>query len=520
MKRATCRLLPLLTFLALLVGCDGGSESGTADAAPSAIVRGNGGEPGSLDPALAEDVHAFNILTDLYEGLVAQSAGGTIIPGVAESWTQSSDGLTYTFALRDGAIWSNGEPVTSADFARAFRRATDPQSTSSYGFLLEPIREVVSVDEKYLVLTLAEPTPHILALLAMPVAFPTPASRGTSASFLDPESFVGNGAYVLADHRVGDLIRLRRNPAYWDAESVAIDEVVYLPIVDPVTELNMYRAGELDITNTIPPERVRSLRESMPEQVQISPSLALYYLAFDLTEPPLDNGLLRKALTMAIDREQLVSLIGRGEQPAFSVVPHGVTGHVGSEFAWRHLSGEERVRRARALYREAGYGDKSVLTIKYTYDAGDIHEKVALVVSSMWRDVLGVEVSLEKLEWQFFLETRSRRSDWQVMRFNWFGDYNDASTFTNIFRTGDPQNLSRFSNGEFDRLLASAASTFDEASRRALMTKAESVLLADHPIAPLYFYVSKHLVRPGIGGFEQNVLDRHPSKYLFLEQKP
>ena len=530
MKTAASTLLQLLAFLVLAVGCSGSSDSNST----SVIYRGNGGDPGSLDPALAEDVHAFNILTDLYEGLVAQSATGELVPGAAESWTISDDGLIYTFTIRRDARWSNGGPVTSLDFVNAFRRVAKPDTASTYGFLLEPILNfaevqngslladqlgVAAVGERILEIRLVEPSPQLLAVLAMPIAFPTHESTVTRRAFADPDSFVGNGAYSLVAYNIGGPTRLRRNPMYWDAGSVAVKEIVYMPIVDPGTELNMYRAGELDISNSIPPEHIHLLRKNRPDELRIAPSLALYYLAFDLTEPPLDNALLRQALTMAINREQLVSLIGRGEQPAFSIVPHGVTGHVGSEFDWRALSDDERLGHARALYRDAGYSDDSPLVIKYTYDTGDIHEKVALAVSSMWRDVLGVEVTLEKREWQYFLQTRDNRAEWQVMRFAWFGDYNHASTFTNIFRSGDPQNLSAYANPEYDRLLTAASSETDTESRAAHMTQAESILLADYPIAPLYFFVSKHLVRPGIAGFENNVLDRHPSKYLFLEKK-
>lgn len=535
MKTATYALVLLPVFLTLVVGCDGSSNSSSTSDSTSIVYRGNGGDPGSLDPALAEDVHAFNILTDLYEGLVSESAAGDLVPGLAESWTISDDGLIYTFTLRSEARWSNGDPVTSLDFVNAFRRVANPDTASVYGFLLEPILHfsevqngslpvdqlgVTALDERILQIRLAEPSPQIIAVLAMPIAFPAHEFTVARRAFTDPDSFVGNGAYSLIAYNIGGPTRLRRNPMYWDAGSVAVEEVVYLPIVDPGTELNMYRTGELDITNTIPPEHVRSLRENRPDELRIAPSLALYYLAFDLTEPPLDNALLRQALSMAIDREQLVSLIGRGEQAAFGIVPHGVTGHVGAEFTWRAFSNHERLRRARALYREAGYSKDAPLAIKYTYDAGDIHEKVALAVSSMWRDNLGVEVALEKREWQYFLQTRDKRAEWQVMRFAWFGDYNHASTFTNIFRSGDPQNLSAYANPEYDRLLTTASSETDMRARAAHMTRAESILLADHPIAPLYFFVSKHLVRPGITGFENNVLDRHPSKYLFLEQKP
>ncbi len=537
MKQAPRTLFLLPAFLALLAGCGDSVDSASQAASDSRsiIYRGNGGDPGSLDPALAEDVHAFNILTDLYEGLVAESATGQLVPGVAESWTISGDGLVYTFALRAEARWSNGDPVTSPDFVRSFRRVANPDTASAYGFLLEPILNfakvqngsmsvdqlgVTAVDDRILEIRLAQPAPHLLSVLAMPIAFPTHNSTVANRAFADPDAFVGNGAYSLIAYNIGGTTRLRRNAMYWDAGSVNVKEVVYLPIVDPGTELNMYRAGELDITNTIPPAHIRSLQQERPDELRIAPSLALYYLAFDLTEPPLDNAVLRQALTMAIDREQLVSLIGRGEQPAFGIVPHGVAGHVGSGFSWRALSNEERLERARTLYQEAGYSIDTPLAIRYTYDAGDIHEKVALAVSSMWRDILGVEVSLDKREWQYFLQTRDKRTEWQVMRFAWFGDYNHASTFTNIFRSGDPQNLSAYANPEYDRLLVRASAESDIASRAAYMTKAESLLLADHPVAPLYFFVSKHLVRPGIAGFENNVLDRHPSKYLFLEQKP
>ena len=481
-------LIWLVAVVILGTGCQNGTDSIPPAESSTVIYRGNGGEPGSLDPALADDIHAFNILTDLYEGLVAESATGDLVPGVAKSWTISSDGLIYTFNLRENARWSNGDPVTSHDFVRAFRRVADPATASVYGFLLEPVLNfaevqdgslspdelgVQAVDDLVLEIRLHEPAPQLLAVLAMPVAFPVHASRTAAGSFSDAERFVGNGAYTLSSHSMGGPTKLRSSSTYWDAASVAVDEIVYLPIVNPVTELNMYRAGEIDITHNIPSEQLKSLREATPGHVRIAPSLALYYLAFDLTEPPLDDARLRKALSMAIDRETLVALIGRGEQAAYGIVPGGISGHVGSSFSWRNLPDDERQRRARELYREAGYSKETPLTIKYVYDTEDIHEKVALAVSSMWRDVLGIEVTLEKREWQFFLETRDRRSDWDVMRFAWFGDYNHASTFTNIFRSNDPQNLSRYRNPDYDRLLAAAASGSDATRRAELMTEAE-----------------------------------------------
>jgi len=528
-------LIWLAAVVILETGCQNETDSIPAAESSTVIYRGNGREPGSLDPALAEDIHAFNILTDIYEGLVAASATGEIVAAAAESWTVSDDSLTYTFTLREDSRWSNGDPLTSHDFVRAFRRVADPATASGYGVLLQPILHfsevrsgelspdqlaVTAINDRVLRIRLTAPTPQILSLLAMPVALPTHVSASRKGAFSDADAFVGNGAYSLVSRSIGGPTRLRRSLTYWDAESVAVEEIVYLPIVDSRTEFNMYRAGELDITHSVPLETVRSLRENMPEQLQIAPSLALYYLAFDTTEPPLDKRVLRQALSMAIDRERLVSLIGRGEQAAFGIVPPGVSGHVAAEVDWRVFSADERIRQAQALYREAGYSNASPLAITYTYDTGDIHEKIALAVTSMWRDVLGVDVRLQKMEWQYFLDTRKQRSEWQIMRFAWFGDYNHASTFTDVFRSGDPQNLPAYTNPDYDRLLADASMEPDLSDSDALIREAEAILLADQPIAPLYFFVSKHLVSPGVGGFEPNVLDRHPSKYLFLEQKP
>ncbi len=521
----------LLAVIAATSSCSREPQSGASDLSHTAttIRRGNGGEPGSLDPALAEDIHAFNILTDLYEGLITVAADGRLIPGVAESWQISDDGLVYTFVLRDNARWSNGKPVLANDFVAAFRRVANPGTGSVYGFLLESIRNfsgvqsgslsvdqiaVAALDSRLLEVRLSRPTPWFLAALSMPVAFPVFVANSGTAVSTTPESFVGNGAYQLDGLVPGGAIDVRRSPSYWDVESVAVERIVYLPLVDPVAELDMYRAGELDITQTIPPTYIQMLKTDLPDHVRVAPSLALYYLAFDLTEPPLDDRLLRQSLNMAIDREQLVSIIGRGEQAAFGIVPPGVANHDGARFAWRELPAAKRREQAQELYSLAGYSDEMPLAIQLTYDAGDIHEKVALTVSAMWRDVLGADVTIRKMEWQYFLATRENRAEWQVMRFAWFGDYDDASTFTNIFRSNDPQNLAAYANVNYDRLLADA-STEQNVQRRSVMLKeAEATLLGDYPIVPLYFFVSKHMVIPDIAGFESNALDRHPSRFL------
>ena len=516
MNRSIPGFLLYLAILLNLFACTHPNDSGLTSEQQQALRRGNIEDPGTLDPALAEDVHAFNVLLDLYEGLVAENARGDLVPGVAESWSISDNGLLYTFILRKTARWSNGKQVVSSDFVHALRRAAAHETLSAYSFLLQPIEDVVAVDKLTLTIRLAQPSPHFLGVLAMPIAFPIYGDGADAARFQEPASFIGNGAYVLAAHEAGHPIRLRRNTHYWDAESVQIAEIEYVPVADDVAELNMYRAGELDITGVIPSSHVEIVKRDLPDETRIAPTLAFYYFAFDLTEPPLDSRELRQALSMAIDREQLVALLGRGEQAAYGIVPPGVVNHQGARYAWQDMTAEDRHEKARAVFESAGYGPGEPLQLKVTYDTGGIHERIALAVSSMWHEVLGIEVELEAKEWKYFLDTRENREQWQVMRFSWFGDYNDAATFLDIFQSDSSQNLPHYSSAEYDEKTGLAAVELNPESRAALMGEAEDILLNDYPIAPLYFYVSKHMVKPYVAGFDDNVLDRHPSKYLAI----
>ncbi len=508
---------------------DAGVREGTA--APQILRRGNGAEATTLDPARADDISTFNVLADLYEGLLASAADGTPIPGVAENQQVSSDGLTYTFTLRADARWSNGDAVVAGDFVRAFRRLTNPDTASSYAGLLSPIQNfdairsgelepselgVTAMDDRTLEIRLHSPTGHFLSLLTMAVTYPIHSSANTD-TFADPAAFVGNGAYVLVERQALSVIRMHRNEYYWDAENVSIDEIQYFPIDDETAEMNMYRAGELDITYAIPGPSIDLLRQSIPDEVRIAPRLSFYYMGFDMTQPPLDNRDLRRALSMAVDRRQLVQLIGRGELPAYGYVPTGTSNHVAAPYDWRNLNDADRIAEARAAYAAAGYGPDAPLTVGLMFDSGSIHERIALIVSSMWEDALGVEIRLEKREYGVMLETRPRRDEWDIMRLAWAGDYDDPLTFLEIFRSDSSQNLAMYANPEYDELLDRAAIETDSERRLQLMTEAEAMVLDDYPLAPLYFYVSKHLVKPHVGGFEDNALDRHPSRFLTLD---
>ncbi len=522
----------------ILLGCLGLAACSTEPNDPpvnakSSITIGNGGDPGTLDPALAEDTHAFNVLTDLYEGLLAEDAAGALIPGVASDWQHSEDGLIYTFSLNNGATWSDGTPVLADDFVRGLRRVATPETQSTYSFLLNPIKNFEAIKAGELPVTelgvyarsaheleieLARPAGHFLSILAQPISYPVYGTSPTAAQFTDTENFISNGAYLLEEWKINHSIKLRKNENFREADKVQIEEITYIPLSDLVAELNRYRTGELQITQSVPTSHFQSLKDSLGDELRVAPSLGLYYLAFDLTEAPFNSKPLRQALTMAIDRRQLVEFIGRGEQAAFGLVPPGVAGHESARFRWAELEPARRIDRARQLYNQAGYSKERPLKLKLSYNSGDIHERIVLAVSGMWQQSLGIDVELEKKEWKFFLATRDNRPAWDIMRFNWIGDYNDPMTFMEIFKSDSPQNLPRYRSSSYDKLVSAAAVELDLKKRSELTREAEALLLNDYPIAPLYFYVSKHLVKPNVRGFEDNILNKHPSRFLSYEQ--
>ncbi len=535
--RAVFNIFLIVAATYAVAACDLSSDpvSGSQDIIQQRVLRrGNGGEPQTLDPAFAEDVHAFSILSDLYEGLVIEAGDGSLRPGVADHWDLSPDGRQYTFYLRQDSVWSNGDPLTAQQFVAGFRRVLAPGTTSAYAFLFAPVRNydavlsgqlppeelgILAIDDQTLLIELESPAQYFPGILAMPIAYPLHPGNGNGArNFRDPEYFIGNGPYVLESWSIGEKIRLKKNPKYRNASAVQIDAVEYLPINDQNSELNMYRVGELHITFTVPQGPIAELRNAQADALYVAPSLGLYYLAFDLSEPPFDDVHLRQALTMAIDRQALVNVLGRGEQPAFGLVQPGVANHVSARYQWQFMATDERQATAQSLFEQAGYKRNELLRIRLTYDTGDVHETVALAVASMWQEVLGIEVELDKKEWKYFLATRDDRPAWQVMRFSWIGDYNDPSTFTDIFRSGSEQNLPGYRNSDYDRLLDEANKLTSLDDRAEKMSAVEARFLDDYPIAPLYFYVSKHLVSSRVFNFENNVLDRHPTQFLRLQQ--
>ncbi len=525
-------MVAALAFGAMLGGCG----EPTREAVDTPVLhRGLNSDPESLDPHKARSVQAGDVLRDIGEGLLTYSPTGELVAGTASEWAVSGDGLTYTFTLRDEARWSNGDPVTAEHFAFSLRRLVDPATAAFYAQMLGDIvnaRAITAgeqppgnlgvevVDERTLVIRLERPTPYLLSLLTYPATFPVHpgAIAEHGEAFTQPGKLLSNGAYKLDAWEPGSVIRLSRNEYYWNNAGTAIDEVQHHVITQEMTELNRYRAGEIHITGSVPPDSFEQVRAEYADELHIAPYLGVYYYGFNLTRPPFkDNPALREALSLAIDRDVLVtSITGRGEAAAYSWVPPGVDNYEPRRFVYADQSQDERNAHAKLLLREAGFGPDNPLQIELRYNTSDTQQKIALAVQSMWREVLGVETTLVNEEFQVLLANIREAEVTQVFRLSWIGDYNDAHTFLSIMESDNPSNTPRYSNAAFDNLMRQAAEQIDAKKRRFYLEEAERVLLADHPVIPLYFYVSKHLVSPEVVGWGDNVLDYHYSQHLSL----
>jgi oligopeptide transport system substrate-binding protein len=502
-----------------------------------ALYRGNGTEPETLDVHRSTGLPEFDLEVDLFEGLVHYGPAGEPVPGVAERWTISDDGLTYTFALRANAKWSNGDPVTADDFVYALRRAVAPATASRYAFILFPIVNAEAIaggtitdptqlgisapDARTVVLRLNAPTPYFLGLLTHHMAFPV--HRGTIERYGErwtrPGNLVGNGAYRLAKWVPQSEITLVKNEHYWDAAAVKLDEVVFVATEDRGAELRRYRAGEIDVAYEAPIDQIDWIVRNLKADWRPAPFLGIYYYGFNLQAPPFkDAPKLRKALALAVDRETLTARITRaGEKPAYSWVPPSIGNqYVMQQADWAGMSQAERNALAQKLYAEAGYSADKPLRFELLYNTSENHRRIAIAIAGMWKQVLGAEVTLRNEEWKVYLASRASKS-FQMMRLSWIGDYNDANTFLELLKSdiGD-QNAQGYRNPRYDALMKQAERTIDLAARARLMEAAERIALDDLPIIPIYHYVSKRLVKPWVVGWVDNIVDVHPSRYLSM----
>ena len=504
-----------------------GGEAPSVDAPVVEFVRGNNTDPESLDPLQARSEPALNILRDLHEGLTTLAADGSVIRGAARAWTVSADGLEWSFELDPEARWSDGTAVTAADFVAAFRALADPATASPHAGLFAAVAglraaadgtgslEDVGVHadaEDRLRILLERPVPWLAELLAHPAASPRRPE-------LPADGKVSSGAFRFVSQVPGSHLLLERNRTYRDAAAVAIDRVRYLPISDQASELSRYRAGELDMSYTAPVSRIPWLREHMPDEFRVSPYLAVYFFGFNTRRPPLDDVRVRRALSLAVDRELLTRVIvGAGEEPACSLVPPAMPDYEPPSDPACEAARRERIAQAQALLGAAGYGSERPLQLEIRYNTGELHDRLAVAVGAMWKESLGVETSLVNEEFRVLLSNVRSGDVTQVYRGSWIADFRAPETFLGILAGDSPVNGTGWADSEYDRLLREAAGTTDPAARARLLAAAEARALEAAPLLPLYFYVSKKLVKPYVDGIVDNPLNVHPSRFVTLQR--
>jgi oligopeptide transport system substrate-binding protein len=530
----------LAATLLLAAACSRSPQTQSATATPHSaiLLRGAGAEPDSLDPQRARSVEAQGILRDLCEGLTTLDKAGGVGPGVATDWTVSADGKEYTFNLRPDARWSNGERVVAADFVAALRRLVDPATASSYAQVIDVVENasdivagrkapeslgVLAPGESTVTIDLASPAAYLPSLLSHPSTCPVhrPTLTQHPDELAKPGVMVSNGAFVLKEWVQGSHILATRNRRYWDDAATRLDAVRYLLIPDENAELTRYRAGGLHTTYQIPRGQFDWIQANLAGQLHIAPQLDTYFYGFNLNKAPFkDNPGLRRALSLVIDRDKLVhSVLRAGELPAYGWIPPGVSHYTSQSFDYRGQPLAARLAEARRLYAQAGYSAARPLAFELRYNAGEVHNKVAVAVTSMWKEALGVEARLTAVEFKSLLQDIDS-GDVEVFRSSWLGDYNDAYTFAQYFKSNFGINLPRYRSPEYDALLGAAAVEIDADKRGELLQRAERVVLRDHPVLPIYFYVNKHLVKPEVDGWYDNVMNVVYSKHLGLRGKP
>jgi oligopeptide transport system substrate-binding protein len=521
-----------------LSGC-GSSESNVAEGNRTGILHwGNGTEPQSLDPHVATGVPEHHIIVALMEGLVHKNSK-TLEPepGVAKSWTVSDDGRVYTFELRDDARWSNGDVHNAHDFVWSWSRALQPALGNLYAYMYFPIVNahefykgeitdfeqvgVKALDDLTLQITLKNPTPYFLQLLDHYSMYPVHQAtiekfgradeRGTRWTYQG--NFVGNGPFKLKTWEINRAIEVERNTFFHGNDEVKLNGIVFYPTENVTTEERMFRAEQLHYTNDVPIDKVQTYRDANDPALKVVPYLGTYYYRINVREPHLQDKRVRRALGMTIDREQLTEhVLKAGQIPAYAMTPPNTRGY------YPPVSLSFDPEAARQLLADAGYPNGEGFPVtEILYNTNEGHRKMAVAIQQMWREHLNIEVTLLNQEWKVYLDSESS-GDYQISRAGWIGDYVDPNNFLDMFLCDGGNNRTGWCNEEYDRLIlevAPTAKTHEE--RLAVFTQAETMLMDDLPVLPIYTYTTKHLVHPSLKNLANNIMDMQRYTEIYLE---
>lgn len=487
-------------------------------------------EPKSIDPNLTNAVIEATIVLNTFEGLTKLGPNDAPLPGVAEKWDISKDGLVYTFHLRKNAKWSNGDPVTAQDFEFSWKRALDPKSAAEYAYQLYYLKNgeayntkkitdpeqvgVKAKDDHTLVVTLEGPCAYFLSLGYFPTL--APIHRKTVQAnpekwTLDPKTYISNGPFKLTKWVHNERMEFEPNPNYWDKKIVKLKKLTFLMVEEQSTSLTMFESGQIDLLDDNGISRPEIPRLQASGALKFNPYLGTYYYMFNTKKSPTDKLKVRQALNLAIDRSQIVKFITKaGETPATAYVPNGIPDATPDKF-FRSVGGsffkDNDLATAKKLLAEAGYPDgKGFPAIEILYNTHEMHKQIAEAIQEMWKKNLGINVTLTNQEWSVYMTTRKALSYNGVARAGWIGDYVDPMTFIDMWTTGSGNNQSGWSNAKYDELVKVAKLSGDPKVRMKAMHDAEVILMAEMPIAPIYFYTKPFLARDWVKDVNQSAL--------------
>ena len=524
-----------INFKSLLAGSTMLMMTASGALAETVLNRGNSADPESLDPHKTSTTYEANILRDLFMGLTTQDAKANVIPGAAESWAKSADGKTYTFKLRADGKWSDGSPLTAQDFVFSWQRLVNAATAAEYAYLLAPVVNaeditagkkkpeelgIKAVDDHTLEVQLNAPTPYFLEMLTHQATYAVSKANveAKGADFTKAGNMVSNGAYTLAEFVPNDHIKLVKNPNFFDAANVKIDTLNYIPTEDRSTAMKRFEAGELDMNDDIPTEQLTDLRAKFGDQIHTGPYLGTYYYAFKTTKAPWDNVKLRHAISEAIDRDYLAEKVWQNTMiPAYSFVPPGITGYETRTTDYAEKSQIDREDEAKAVLAELGYGPDKPLKMEIRYNTSENHKNTAVAIQEQLKP-LGVEVTLLNTDTKTHYGFLEQHGDFDIARAGWIADYKDPENFLALCKTGTGNNYAEYSNKDYDALMAKAAAAADPADRMKALSDAEGMGVArDLCVVPLLYYGYHNVVSSKVKGFEENVMDVHPTRFLSKE---
>ncbi|AUG99991.1 oligopeptide ABC transporter substrate-binding protein OppA [Prodigiosinella confusarubida] len=510
--------------------------SGVTLASKQELVRSNGAEPATLDPQLAESNESFNIILDCFSGLVSIDAAGKIHPDLAAKW-ENQNNTVWTFHLRPGIVWSNGKPITAQDVVFSWQRLVDPKTASPYASFASnahienaqaiadgkmPVSQlgVKALDDHTVQVTLSQPVSYFLQFVGHISLFPV--NKAVVEQFGDkwtqPGNIVTSGAYTPVQWVVNEKVVAQRNPKYWDNKATVINKVTYLPIADQAAMVNRYRAGEIDITDTIPTIQYRQLKTELGGQVHNTDLLGIYYYKFNTVKAPFNDVRVRQALNLALNKSIITDkVVGQGQKPADTLMPLKIGGMTFTPPAYAAWSQSKRNAEAKKLLAEAGFTPAHPLKLNLLYNTSQDHQRIAIAATSMWKKNLGADVTMKNQEWKTMLDTM-RQGNFDLVRYTWLADYNEPSTFFNTFRTGDTQNTTKYSNSHFDAAIQTASETTDAGKIKQEYQTASDILSNDVPAIPVYYYVQNQLVKPFIGGFTVSPLGFYLTRNIYIKQ--